>query len=309
MENKKDCCCIGIINIFLYIIGVIFYFCEFYNVSLWFIGISILYSAILIVYNVYQYRKNKVKLEVSNILWGIFILLGVIFSINCAYLIGTPTGESNTAFSAGETLGFYGSFLSFIGTISLGYVAYEQNKKANKKMIEMQEKLLLSEQTGSKPQFVMLEPQFAIDTSINNNGFCFSTTLNKKNDNGLVKCIGHCDFEIVLLNIGNEIAHDVNHTKQFYRTGEESVILQYPVTYQDVVKTGEEYKIKVNFNTLLSIAEQKTKGKYKKQMNIYYRNSYNICFKQEIMFDVDVDENTFMVDIHKIGKQEIQEEK
>ncbi len=65
--------------------------------------------------------------------WTIIILMliAIPFIINYAYLKGTPDGQPNTAFSASDMILFYGSFLAFIGTITLGFVAYKQNERAN----------------------------------------------------------------------------------------------------------------------------------------------------------------------------------
>ena len=59
-------------------------------------------------------------------------LLSIPFIINYAYLIGTVDGSVNTVYSASDLILFYGSFLAFLGTVSLGTLALWQNKIANK---------------------------------------------------------------------------------------------------------------------------------------------------------------------------------
>lgn len=60
------------------------------------------------------------------------ILVATPFIINYAYLKGTADGLPNTVFSASDIILFYGSILSFIGTVTLGSLAFYQNKKLNK---------------------------------------------------------------------------------------------------------------------------------------------------------------------------------
>lgn len=58
--------------------------------------------------------------------WGIARL------INCAYFSGYKNNlDPNTAFSASDSIGFYGSLLTFIGTVTLGALALYQTKEAN----------------------------------------------------------------------------------------------------------------------------------------------------------------------------------
>lgn len=56
---------------------------------------------------------------------------------------GLKLTDSNTVFTASDLLGFYGSILSFLGTVVLGIVAVWQNKKAtriNAKLLSLDSK-------------------------------------------------------------------------------------------------------------------------------------------------------------------------
>lgn len=60
------------------------------------------------------------------------ISLGIAQVINHAYFSGYENKNApNTAFSASDSIGFYGSFLSFMGTVILGALALYQTKEAN----------------------------------------------------------------------------------------------------------------------------------------------------------------------------------
>ncbi|KXL53689.1 hypothetical protein CLNEO_09150 [Anaerotignum neopropionicum] len=71
--------------------------------------------------------------------WWIVVVIGIMlanmiavpFIINWAYMAGKDLKEANTAYSASDLIIFYGSFLSFLGTVALGALALWQNKKAN----------------------------------------------------------------------------------------------------------------------------------------------------------------------------------
>lgn len=63
----------------------------------------------------------------------IAIIIAIPFIINETYKYGlTSENPYITMWGAEDVLSFYGSFLAFIGTVSLGLVAYKQNEKANK---------------------------------------------------------------------------------------------------------------------------------------------------------------------------------
>lgn len=89
----------------------------------------------------------KEKIPVYNKWWFLLIailvailLMSIPFIISWAYLKGTANGQPNTAFSASDIILFYGSILSFIGTVSLGILALWQNH-IFKKTTERQNRL------------------------------------------------------------------------------------------------------------------------------------------------------------------------
>lgn len=70
---------------------------------------------------------------------GIFLLAGVPLIINAAYLNG---GKFKTAWTAEDVLSYYGTVLSFAGTVVLGIIAVWQTRKANnlsRRMLELEE--------------------------------------------------------------------------------------------------------------------------------------------------------------------------
>ncbi|MEG1726256.1 MAG: hypothetical protein RR313_12770 [Anaerovoracaceae bacterium] len=71
------------------------------------------------------------------------ILIAIPSMIDDAYMRGLTLTEPNTTFSSSDLLGFYGSFLAFIGTVALGVLAIYQNIKANNlsnRLVELDEK-------------------------------------------------------------------------------------------------------------------------------------------------------------------------
>lgn len=59
------------------------------------------------------------------------LLLATPLIINYAYMLGTPDGKPNTAFSATDALTLYCSVLTFLGTVLLGVAALYLNHKSN----------------------------------------------------------------------------------------------------------------------------------------------------------------------------------
>ena len=56
-------------------------------------------------------------------------LIVIPLAINCAYMWGRSLLEPNTAFSANDLLIFYGTVLTFVGTVLLGGLALFQNHR------------------------------------------------------------------------------------------------------------------------------------------------------------------------------------
>lgn len=76
----------------------------------------------------YNIIKNKKKPYVTLIIFALIIVFGIIFLINEEYKTGIGYV---TVWGGEDVLAFYGSFLSLMGTVILGYVSLYQNKKAN----------------------------------------------------------------------------------------------------------------------------------------------------------------------------------
>lgn len=96
----------------------------------------------------------KTKYVTLAILLIVFITLGLAIAINESYKIGKGY---ITLWQPSDTLAFYGSYLSFIGTVLLGAVAVYQNKKAqdlNQQLQKLQQAQYISMVTATK---VMIE--------------------------------------------------------------------------------------------------------------------------------------------------------
>lgn len=78
---------------------------------------------------------------------AIVVLVSVPVIINRCFLIGTENGQANTAYSASDILNFYGTLLSFLGTVFLGALALWQNTKLNQINTNLQ-KTQMREQIG-----------------------------------------------------------------------------------------------------------------------------------------------------------------
>lgn len=85
-------------------------------------------------------EKIENKKLFKRFVFSIFIVISIIpFLINEIYKYGYQIEKSYyTLWEAKDVLAFYGSFLSFLGTVVLGILALWQNKKAN----EINKKLL-----------------------------------------------------------------------------------------------------------------------------------------------------------------------
>ena len=97
---------------------------------------------IYLIYNAFIFFKRK-KLPYKITIIAIFILsILTVFVINESYKMNTGY---LTLWGANDVLAFYGSFLGFIGTTSLGIISLYQTKKANdvnKKLADRQLELI-----------------------------------------------------------------------------------------------------------------------------------------------------------------------
>lgn len=74
----------------------------------------------------------------------ILVIVFIMFPkcIDFAYLIGEKRNIHNTVFEGKDILSYYGSVISIIGTLFLGYITLKQNReliKMNKKLMEFEE--------------------------------------------------------------------------------------------------------------------------------------------------------------------------
>lgn len=96
-----------------------------------------------------NYIKKYKYLFIIAILLFIF---GVPFLINCLYKIYQPNTFFTAEWRAGELLAYYGSVLSFIGTISLGILVILQNQIIEQKSDEFNKMLLKIETQKNTPR-------------------------------------------------------------------------------------------------------------------------------------------------------------
>ncbi|HAN21641.1 MAG TPA: hypothetical protein DCP51_08230 [Clostridiales bacterium] len=93
-------------------------------------GLIIVFGAI---YQILKKKKTPFKILIIG------IILNTIFTpflINELYKLGSETAKAYyTLWEAKDVLSFYGSFLSFLGTVVLGALAIWQNQKFKHKMI------------------------------------------------------------------------------------------------------------------------------------------------------------------------------
>ena len=99
-------------------------------------------------YSIFRKDKNKGKKPYKILgMFSIIAILDIPFLINELYKYGTTVDNPYiTMWKAESVLNFYGTLLAFIGTVSLGLVAYRQNKKANQTNGKL---ALLTEQANS----------------------------------------------------------------------------------------------------------------------------------------------------------------
>lgn len=81
----------------------------------------------------------------------IILLIAIPFIINCAYMKGLTLENPNTAFSASDLLSFYGTVLTFAGTVALSALALWQNKQIALKSQEYTELMARNEQKRNLP--------------------------------------------------------------------------------------------------------------------------------------------------------------
>lgn len=137
----------------------------------------------------------KSKCAIGVIIF-ITITLGIAIVINESYKV--EKGYI-TLWEPADTLGFYGSYLSFLGTVVLGIVTVYQNKKAqelNEKLEKLQQaqfismvstsNVMIETQSSSTPYYMNLKMPNISVIDLTDNGFttdnCYHIDVEFKND-------------------------------------------------------------------------------------------------------------------------------
>lgn len=99
-------------------------------------------------------KKHKALFIIICVLI-LIALIGIPFAINLLFKVDTKINMFHAEWSAGDALGYYGSVLSFLGTVILGALALYQNhiikEEADKKSALLEEK----EHIENMPKFSM----------------------------------------------------------------------------------------------------------------------------------------------------------
>lgn len=137
---------------------------------------------------------NKVIKIILIIFIFCFIIFFVPFLINVVFKIDFNISLLQSEWTAGDALNFYGSVLSFIGTITLGTISVWQTKKANNLSEKVLENSLIESTTI--PQ---LQNKFDIDFKENKDTTITMSTHHKM-DYGAIIAIEPFDKETKKLN-------------------------------------------------------------------------------------------------------------
>lgn len=191
--------------------------------------------------------RDDIKKRIWLVVLVILILsvsLGIAHIINHAYFSGYENKiEPNTAFSASDSIGFYGSLLSFVGTITLGALALYQTKEANslsKRLMSIEEARYKLE---SRPFFILSGWEANIKHSTN---IIYDTSLLSV-DIGSVNGVENFCLILSLTNTTQSYI-SVEYTKASF-VNEDKVCLWhllYANTYDSILKLmpGETKKIR-----------------------------------------------------------------
>lgn len=95
-------------------------------------------------FSMFEWIKKHKMLFIIMCVIILFVLIGIPFTINLLYKVGTNINVFQAEWSAGDALGYYGAVLSFLGTVILGALALYQNhiikEEADKKAALLEEK-------------------------------------------------------------------------------------------------------------------------------------------------------------------------
>lgn len=121
------------------------------------LSIIILIMCLLIEFiliNRFYVLTNQKKLKKFKTMIGFIIVLFLVITLIITIIINEcyiPNNGYLTLWEAKDVLAFYGSFLSFVGTVVLGAVAIFQNKKANEtneRLMELEREALYRENSA-----------------------------------------------------------------------------------------------------------------------------------------------------------------
>lgn len=233
-----------------------------------------------------QYNKIKSKVLEKPYLYGfwiIFVFLLMPLLIYFTYFIGDSGFVLiKTSLRVGEALGFYGSFLTFIGTVALGALALWQNKKANyiNKRLSLLEKerfklelqpFVLITNWGIKTEEtleVILSPKklyIEIESKELKDKECLCLSIFLTNTSNAFTIVNYSEAEVYhnetfIENWSNATVNQPN-TKLYLNSGESGEFVFY--CSREKMKTFSGKKIKLEL-----ILENRFSNKYKETVDI-----------------------------------------
>ena len=190
----------------------------------------------------------------------LLLLIGIPFVINILFKINASTDIFVAEWSAGDSLGYYGAILSFLGTVVLGALALYQNHiiktEANKKAAFAEEQ----ERAENMPRFYMRFQGAS--------GFCGS-------------------LKFAIMNVSNNIAYSINVYDIKIKDGVKT-IWEYSDTYSaPVINPQKELSIQTKspatnetgeftlFATMSCMDKYDDKHEYILKMTCRHPNHYN----------------------------------
>lgn len=97
-------------------------------------------------------KKHKIMVSIVSFV----IVLGVPLAIHFAFKIDAVNSLFEAEWTAGELLGYYGSILSFIGTVVLGALALYQNRLIKDESDKIEKRFEQREHERNMPKFVVV---------------------------------------------------------------------------------------------------------------------------------------------------------
>lgn len=217
---------------------------------------------------------KKISPQVKRVIFVILLVLlttlGIAVVINESYKVGKGY---ITLWQPADTLAFYGSYLSFIGTVLLGVVAVYQNKKAqdlNQQLQKLQQaqyismvtatKVMVETRSSSTPKFMNMQMRDIEIIDLTADGFvssnCYHIDAEFKNDS---------DYPIVQMQIhpgertnGNCLLYGMKNQidQAVYIAKGESACYRYIVPCEMFEKT-QQYGLRLNI-TFVNVFDYST---------------------------------------------------